>query len=300
MPDHTCFELTTAGSSGFLQILPIYLEYVCFPQLTESQFLTEVHHVDGDGMDAGVVYCEMQEREGDTSSLTEWRLRENFYPTGCGYRVECGGRLAALRTTTNAKVKDFHRKFYHPENIALIVVGLVDHQQVLDVLQPIEGRLKQLREDHKDTLERPWKVPFARLISTVETSVICPSDEESRGQVRIAWNGPDIRSQYECAALEVLFEYLSDSPVAPLQRDLVEIEPPYCGQIDFDLDEIQLCRIDLKFDGVPVDKLESIKDRTFATLRQIIDGIEQFDMSRLSDIIQRAILADLSVVSSTQ
>ena len=30
---------------------------------TNSGYVTEVHHVNGDGEDAGVVYCEMQGRE---------------------------------------------------------------------------------------------------------------------------------------------------------------------------------------------------------------------------------------------
>lgn len=51
--DHTCYTLTTAGSDGFLNLLPIYLDHVLFPTLTDSGFITEVHHIDGNGEDAG-------------------------------------------------------------------------------------------------------------------------------------------------------------------------------------------------------------------------------------------------------
>ena len=75
------YTMTTVGSEGFLSMLPVYLEHVLFPTLTEAGYVTEVrernlkslvsrnllllfkvHHVNGEGEDAGVVYCEMQVR----------------------------------------------------------------------------------------------------------------------------------------------------------------------------------------------------------------------------------------------
>ena len=77
--DHTCYTVATAGRqmdsgtraeqtspiaspgpSGFLEILPVYLDHILHPILRVQDFITEVHHVDGDGEDAGVVYSEMQ------------------------------------------------------------------------------------------------------------------------------------------------------------------------------------------------------------------------------------------------
>lgn len=45
--------LTTAGSDGFLQLLPVYADHVLYPTLTDSGFYTEVHHVNQNGEDAG-------------------------------------------------------------------------------------------------------------------------------------------------------------------------------------------------------------------------------------------------------
>lgn len=66
--DHTCYTVSTAGDEGMLTLLPIYLDHILFPTLTEHGFITEVHHVDGEGEDAGVVYCEMQGRENTADS----------------------------------------------------------------------------------------------------------------------------------------------------------------------------------------------------------------------------------------
>ena len=75
--DNTSYTVSTAGEQGFLQLLPVYVDHILYPTLTEAAFLTEVsdrgaslypsidvtnqiHHVDGEGKDSGVVYCEMQ------------------------------------------------------------------------------------------------------------------------------------------------------------------------------------------------------------------------------------------------
>ena len=45
----------------------------------ESAYITEVHHVNGEGEDAGVVYCEMQGRENMESSRTFLNFSREMY-----------------------------------------------------------------------------------------------------------------------------------------------------------------------------------------------------------------------------
>ena len=74
-------------------------------QFQDAAFMTEVHHVNGDGQNAGVVYCEMQSRENSCECLTQLALVRAMYPGGCGYKSETGGILENLRTSTsNEKV----------------------------------------------------------------------------------------------------------------------------------------------------------------------------------------------------
>ncbi|KAJ3268749.1 hypothetical protein HDV01_002322 [Terramyces sp. JEL0728] len=51
--DHTCYEITTAGSEGMLKIFPVFLDHVLHPTLVESQFMTEVYHLDSEGKEQG-------------------------------------------------------------------------------------------------------------------------------------------------------------------------------------------------------------------------------------------------------
>lgn len=42
--------------------------------------MTEVHHINGKGEDAGVVYSEMQEYESEMNNIVSWKRKELFYP----------------------------------------------------------------------------------------------------------------------------------------------------------------------------------------------------------------------------
>ena len=49
-----------------------------------------MHHVNGVGEDAGVVYCEMQARENTGHSRSHLEFIRSMYPGKCGYKVFYG------------------------------------------------------------------------------------------------------------------------------------------------------------------------------------------------------------------
>ena len=71
----------------------------------DAAFTTEVHHINGEGEDAGVVYCEMQGCENDSENWCFLAMLRALYPGHCGYKSETGGLMKNLReSTTNQKV----------------------------------------------------------------------------------------------------------------------------------------------------------------------------------------------------
>ena len=138
--DHTCYTLDTAGQEGCLNMLPIYADHIFSPTLSDFGFTTEVHHVTGEGEDKGVVYCEMQGRENDASSLIERACQDLLFPN-CGYSSETAARWKNLRTLTNAQVTRYHGENYRPENAMLLVTGLVEEDAFLKSLQIADDRL---------------------------------------------------------------------------------------------------------------------------------------------------------------
>jgi Zn-dependent M16 (insulinase) family peptidase len=140
--DHTCYTITTAGTDGFLNLLPIYMDHILYPTLTDSAYITEVHHVNGDGEDAGVVYCEMQARENTSDDLTHYEMLQLMYPGKCGYKSETGGRMLNLRvSTSNEKVQSYHHGYYRPDNLCLVITGQIEASQIFETLKPFEDKI---------------------------------------------------------------------------------------------------------------------------------------------------------------
>lgn len=48
--DHTAYTVSTAGEQGFLQLLPIYLDHILYPTITDAGYVLfssiEVNHAD--------------------------------------------------------------------------------------------------------------------------------------------------------------------------------------------------------------------------------------------------------------
>src|SRR5229473_8607971 len=40
--DHTAYTVSTAGETGLLQILPIYVDHILYPTITKAGYITEV------------------------------------------------------------------------------------------------------------------------------------------------------------------------------------------------------------------------------------------------------------------
>jgi Zn-dependent M16 (insulinase) family peptidase len=165
--DHTAYTLDTAGWDGFAQILPVYLEHVILPTLTDEGCYTEVHHIDGEGNDAGVVYSEMQGVENTGGEIMDIRARQLLYPQNIGFRYETGGLMGALRVLTADRIRAFHKEMYQPKNLCLVLIGEVDQDHMLEILDEFE-------EGILDDIPRP-DAPFKRYLLSVSLRSILTS-----------------------------------------------------------------------------------------------------------------------------
>ena len=101
--DNTCYTVSTVGTAGFTQILPIFLDHILFPMLRSEDFVTEVHHIDGQGHDAGVVYNKIQRSYSSKMDL-EIALLKKVYPESSGYYTHARGQLENIRNTTRGSI----------------------------------------------------------------------------------------------------------------------------------------------------------------------------------------------------
>ena len=59
----------------------------------------------------------------------------------------------------------------------------------------------------------------------------------------------------------MLLQYLSDSPVAPLQARLVEVPDPFCSAISESVYENSETCIGFTFSGVPTEQLSLLEEK---------------------------------------
>ncbi|QSL66398.1 hypothetical protein MERGE_000777 [Pneumocystis wakefieldiae] len=255
--DHTAYTISTAGTEGFLRIFPIYIDHILFPTLTYDGFYTEIHHIDGEGNDSGVVYSEMQAHENTLNDLQLIHSQRALFPEGSGYRSYTGGNLEALRALDVETVRKYHSEYYLPQNLCIIVAGKVDVDELFYVLDNIiEPNIL-----HNLTLDlENWKreiVPF-------------PDIDETAGEVLLGWLGPPSTEFLTLTALNLLGKYLTDSAISVLQKELVEVEDQFCSDISFSM-AIRLPSVMyLNLFSVPTQKLERIEALVFDLLNSIM------------------------------
>merc|ERR1719300_701974 len=160
------------------------MDHILFPLLREEDFTTEVHHITGSGEDAGVVYSEMQAKENRPGTLLYLELDKLIYPgTNISYHVETGGKLKNLReSTTIKKVRDYHQKYYRPDNMYLIVTGNIEKEDLFAALEPVEAKIMS-KANYSSEFDKPFQRNLPELTENVTETYQYPAEDELFGKV---------------------------------------------------------------------------------------------------------------------
>ena len=284
--EQTAYTLDSAGWDGFAQILPVYLEHVIVPTLTDAGCYTEVHHINGAGEDAGVVYSEMQGVQNRQEELMELRARRLMYPEGNGFRYETGGMMEQLRVLTADRIRAFHREMYQPKNLCLVLTGEVNHDELLHILNDFEDTIIEDVPSMDEPFKRPWteSKPTPRIAKTIVETVPFPEEDESMGEVLVGYLGPSCNDNLSCAALGILLIYLCGSSISVLENTLVEKES-LCSMIYYITDTRSDMTIWFTLSAVETDKLQTVQQRLIELLKETAS--QELDMSYLGDCIRR-------------
>ncbi|KNC53416.1 uncharacterized protein AMSG_08922 [Thecamonas trahens ATCC 50062] len=293
--DHTAYTVTTAGSDGFLTLMPIFVDHILFPTLTDAGVLTEVHHINGEGEDAGVVYCEMQAREHTSSEKAYFALLHGLFP-GSGYEANTGGALSELRKVTPTDIRNYHSENYVAENLCLIVAGSIDVADVFAALADVEDKIVARRPDGYVPRPRPWATPAPPISASVSTTVFFPDADETVGEVVVGFRGPGYTELDERTALAVALDYLVETPIAPLQVAFVEREDPLAGSISHWSESFDVEGCVIHFESVPKAKLPLIEDAFAAALTAAL--AEPWDAERLAILVERRRLKCIEALES--
>lgn len=139
-----------------------------------------------------VVYSEMQGVQNTQAELMELRARRILYPDGNGFRYETGGMMEHLRVLTAERIREFHREMYQPKNLSVIIIGEVDHENLLEILDKFEDGILSDVPAMDAPFKRPWadSKPTPPLEKTTVEVVEFPEEDESTGEILIGFFGP--------------------------------------------------------------------------------------------------------------
>ena len=282
--DQTVYTLTTAGWEGFRMLLPVYLDHLFNPTLTDSACYTEVYHVDGEGKDKGVVYSEMQGIENQSWFIQNLENQRLLYKNS-GYKSETGGLTKNLRTLEADTIRKYHADNYRPDNLCIIVTGSVEEKELLELMVEFDLELPSAPEfpNKRPFVDTPQDGP---LTETIIKEVAFPDKDESSGDVIFSWIGPDSRNTVLDQAIEVLLRYLTSSSVALLNQKFVETDDPWASDTGYSTESYIRTAMTINFDSVSSDRLSSLPEKVLALLKQHCNENE-LDLLRLRDMIEQ-------------
>lgn len=147
--------------------------------------------------------------------------------------------------------------------------------------------------------KRPWQSEVPSFNKNVDLCVYYPCNDEDNGLVYVGWRGPSaLNSRFDLIGCDVLLKYLSDTSVSPLQQEFVETDDPFANDVEYSLEEYSEPYFNLEFTNVPKSKISEISDHLNRTFDDIVKSKIRINMQRMSSVIHRYILENLSNLES--
>lgn len=274
----TVFSLSTAASQGFEKMLHVFLDHILKPTLTDAAFKTEIHHINGNGIDNGFIYSKFRDCENLPDEILSramyQRLYFNYFNRD-SFRHETSGLTTNLRALTAEDIRNSHRNMYKLHNIRVIVFGQVNHEALLEIMtkftDDVVHRVPTYSLPSKGLLDSP-----ALTRTTVDT-VEFPEEDDSAGMVQITFIGPDSTDVAAEHAVYIIIQYLISTTFSRL------VAAELASSIDFKVLYHRKMVVCFAMAGVPPSRLAEAKNRFFEVLTNHVSG--QLDMDTLKQCL---------------
>jgi Zn-dependent M16 (insulinase) family peptidase len=282
--DQTVYTLTTAGWEGFKMLLPVYLDHLFNPTITDAACYTEVYHVGGDGKEKGVVYSEMQGIENQSWFIQNLESQRTLYKKS-GYKSETGGLTKNLRTLDADTIRKYHADNYRPDNLCVIVTGSIEEDELLKIMVEFDSELQSLPEtaSKRPFVDTPRDLP---LTETVTKNVTFPDKDESSGNILISWIGPDSTDSVLDQAIDILGKYMTSSSVSLFSQNFIEVEDPWATDSSFYTESYVLTGMVIGFDNVPTSRLQILPAKVLELMKNHCNE-NDLDIVRLRDLVEQ-------------
>lgn len=209
--DYTHYYITTAPKD-FAKLAPLQVELLLNARLNERDFERE----------RPVILEEIRRSEDNPRRrIFQHSMTLNFQQLP--YRRTVLGPTSVIENLSAKQMRDFHQRWYQPQNMTAVVVGDLPVDQLIETVeQSFEQALANRRQEGSlEPLERvPVTIPEAPFESIARADYTDATLQQAR--LVMSWRVPGLRQLSETYALDVVASILGQGRTARLVQDLRE------------------------------------------------------------------------------
>lgn len=279
-PDKTVYPAASPVRQDLFNMMKVYGDAVFHPQLKPEMFAQEGHraHFDEEGklQITGVVYNEMKGNYSSHDSVAGEKCYQSLFPDTI-YRHDSGGDPVAIPSLTYDRFSSFHRRYYHPSNVRVVLYGDIPAEEYLNFLDREFFSSFGTGQTYMVLDEQPlWDAP--RLFETTYPAESA-GDLKRRSSVTLNWLLFPVTQTKRLLAASVLTEILVGHSGSPLAKALID------SGLGQDLSPVLGIETDLR------EAVFSVGLR--GTDPEHRDAIESLTIDTLTDLAARGLESDL-------
>ena len=269
--DRTVYPVASRNQEDFRNLMDVYLDAIFFPELDRETFLQEGWHYHAESAEepltyTGIVYNEMLGAYSDPESLLGELLYQSLYPDSI-YALSSGGDPEAIPRLSYEAFCDFHKQYYHPSNVRILIAGDVD---VNDRLTHLADYLDAFDAHPVDSAIAPQ--PVLRSSQSQEATYAISPGEDPTGKTYALWGWTmgSVTDAENYLASTVLARILNGTPASPLRKALIESG---LGEatLDWGFDgDLRDANYSIGLRGTDPDKVAEIATLIDATLSDLV------------------------------
>ncbi|MBE9065551.1 insulinase family protein [Leptolyngbya cf. ectocarpi LEGE 11479] len=209
--DYTHYYITTAPKD-FAKLAPLQVELLLNAKLHDSDFERE----------RPVILEEIRRSEDNPRRrIFQHSMALNFEQLP--YRRTVLGPTSVIENLSAEQMRDFHRRWYQPQNMTAVVVGDLPVEQLIATVE--KSFEQSLANRHRESITEPLEgVPLNTPEAPFESIARADYTDATLQQARLvlSWRVPGLRQLPETYALDVAASILGQGRTARLIQDLRE------------------------------------------------------------------------------
>ncbi len=236
-----------------------------------------------------VVQNEKRERvDNQPYGHTGWVIGKTLYPEGHPYNWQVIGEMQDLFNATVEDVKEFHNKFYIPNNATIVLAGDFDVVEAKKLIDKYFGEIPKGND-----IESPKPMP----VTLAETKKLFHEDNFAKAsQLTMVW--PTV-SQFnkDSYALQYLAQLLSEGKKSPMYKIIVKEKQFASSTPTYNTSQELAGEFQVTITAFPNIKLGDVEKAVFESFEKFEkDGITDNDIERVKASLETDFYNEISSV----